>query len=123
MNFDPILPNKQTTMIPVDTYPGQRLERSQEIPRLIVERKDELPSAREEIPREEVERAADKLNRLMGLLSRKQRFELKEDRERIRFRIIDPESKEKPKEIPPQKLLELLGSFSHLAGLVVDQKI
>ncbi len=54
--IEPIQPNNQKTMMPVDAYPGQKLERSQEIPRPVVERKNEIPNAREEIPREELRR-------------------------------------------------------------------
>jgi len=121
--IEPIQSNKQTTVMPVDTYPGQKLERSQEIPRPIVERKDELPSAREEIPREDVERATDKLNRLMGLIDKRLRFDLNEESDQIMVRVIDQDTEDVLKEMPPKRVLELLHSLTDIAGLLVDQKV
>lgn len=121
--IEPIQSNKQTTVMPVDTYPGQKLERSQEIPRPIVERKDELPSAREEIPREDVERATDKLNRLMGLIDKRIRFDLNGESDQIMVRVIDQDTDDVLKEMPPKRVLELLHSLTDVAGLLVDQKV
>lgn len=121
--IEPIQSNKATTVMPIDTYPGQKLERSQDIPRPIVERKDELPSAREEIPREEVERATDKLNRLMGLINKRVRFDLHEDSDQIMVRVIDQDTEDVLKEMPPKRVLELLNSLTDIAGLLVDQRV
>jgi|SRR5690554_6876378 len=92
--IEPIQPNKQTTNMPVDAYAGQKLDRAREMPLPVVERKNELPSAREEVPREEVEKAIDKLNRFMGLIEKDFRFEMKENKEseEILVRIVDTES-------------------------------
>ena len=60
--INPIQPNTQSTLIPLDSFPGQKLERSQDAPLKVVDRKQDVPSAREEIPREQVEKATEKLN-------------------------------------------------------------
>jgi len=125
--IEPIQPNHQKTVMPVDAYPGQKLERSQEIPRPVVERKNELPNAREEIPREEVEKAVDKLNRFMNLINKKMRFEMMEeeqdDQGEILIRIVDEASGEVRKESTPQWVLELLHNITDAVGLFVDQKV
>lgn len=121
--IEPIQSNKQTTVMPVDTYPGQKLERSQEIPRPVVERKDEIPSAREEIPREEVERATDKLNRLMTLIDKRLRFDIHDKSQGFVVRVIDQDTKDTLKELPPKRVLDLLSSFTHIAGLMVDERV
>lgn len=122
--FEPIQPNNQKTMMPVDAYPGQKLERSQEIPRPVVERKNEIPNAREEIPREEVEKAVDKLNRFMGLINKGMRFEVhEEDEEEILVRIVDQDSEQVLKESTPKWVMELLHNLTDAAGLLVDQKV
>ena len=121
--IEPIQSNKQTTVMPVDTYPGQKLDRSQDIPRPIVERKDQLPTAREEIPREDVEKATDKLNRLMGLINKRLRFDLREDSDRIMVRVIDQDTEDVLKEMPPKRVIELLNSLTDIAGLLVDEKV
>ncbi len=122
--IEPIQPNNQKTMMPVDAYPGQKLERSQEIPRPVVERKNEIPNAREEIPREEVEKAVDKLNRFMGLINKGMRFEVHEDdEEEILVRIVDQDSEQVLKESTPKWVMELLHNLTDAAGLFVDQRV
>ena len=122
--IEPIQPNNQKTMMPVDTYPGQKLERSQEMPRPVVERKNEIPNAREEIPREEVEKAVDKLNRFMGLINKGMRFEVHEDdEEEILVRIVDQDSEQVLKESTPKWVMELLHNLTDAAGLFVDQRV
>jgi|GEM_PF-611082 len=125
--IEPIQPNNQKTAMPVDAYPGQKLERTQEIPRPVVERKNEIPNAREEIPREEVEKAVDKLNRFMNLLNKNMRFEMMEeerdDEGEILVRIVDEASGEVRKESTPQWVLELLHNITDAVGLFVDQKV
>ncbi len=122
--IEPIQPNHQKTMMPVDAYPGQKLERSQEIPRPVVERKNEIPNAREEIPREEVEQAVDKLNRFMGLLNKGMRFEVHEEEdEEILVRIVDQDSEQVLKESTPKWVMELLHNLTDAAGLFVDQRV
>lgn len=121
--IEPIQPNKQTTLMPVDTYPGQKLERSQDLPRPVVERKDELPTAREEIPREQIEQTADKLNRLMSLIDKRLRFELEEDSEPIWVRVVDQDTEEVLSKIHPKRIIDLLRSITDIAGLVVDEKV
>ncbi|SHN80965.1 flagellar protein FlaG [Desulfitobacterium chlororespirans] len=124
MVIEPIQPNHQKTMMPVDAYPGQKLERSQEIPRPVVERKNEIPNAREEIPREEVEKAVDKLNRFMGLINKGMRFEVhEEDEEEILVRIVDQDSEQVLKESTPKWVMELLHNLTDVAGLFVDQRV
>ncbi|EHQ91622.1 flagellar protein FlaG [Desulfosporosinus youngiae] len=121
--INPIQPNTQTTMIPMDAFSGQKLERSQDTPRQVVDRKKEIPSAREEIPREEIEKATEKLNRLMGIINKRYEFSIHESTQRLTVRIVDQQSGEVLHEIPSQKALELLESFSQMAGLLFDELV
>ena len=54
---NPIQPNSGVTILPLDAFPGQKSEKTQEILVPVVGRKQEVPTAREEIPRKEIERA------------------------------------------------------------------
>ncbi|TGE32606.1 flagellar protein FlaG [Desulfosporosinus sp. Sb-LF] len=120
---NPIQPNTQSTTIPVDAFPGQKLERSQDTPRQVVDRKQEIPSAREEIPREEVEKATEKLNRLMGIIDKRYEFSIHESSHRLTVRIVDQQSGEVLDEIPSKRALEIFDSFSQMAGLLFDKHI
>ncbi|NLO98277.1 MAG: flagellar protein FlaG [Peptococcaceae bacterium] len=120
----PISPTSpQVSVLPVDTYPGQKLEDSRERPRPVVDRKDETPSAREEVPREEVEQAADKLNRLVGLIEKRMEFSVHEESRRIMVKIIDKNTGEILNEIPPEKILDLVSSLTEMVGVFLDKKV
>ena len=119
--INPIQPNTQSTMIPSDAFSGQKLERSQETPRKVVDRKQEVPSAREEIPREQVEKATEKLNRLMGIIDKRLEFSVQDQSDNVK--ITDQQSGDVMAEIPPQRVIDILSSFSQMAGLFFDKKV
>lgn len=121
--INPIQPNSQSTTIPLDAFPGQKLERSKETPRPVVDRKQEISSAREEIPREQVEKAAEKLNRLMGIIDKRLQFSVHEQSHRVMVKIVDQTTGEVLDEIPPKRILDMMNSFSQMVGLMVDKRI
>jgi len=110
-------------MIPMDAFPGQKLDRSQDTPRIVVDRKQETPSAREEIPREQVEKATEKLNRLMGIIDKRLEFSVHEESDSVIVKIIDQQSGDVMDEIPPQRVMDILSSFSQMAGLFFDKRV
>ena len=122
---NPVMPPNQAPLMPSDTFPGQKIEKRgiEEFPRKVVEKKDNVAAAREEVPREEVERVAEKLNRLMGLFEKSMKFEVHEKTNRIMVKIIDDESGEVLTEIPPEKILDILSSLQEFVGLLVDKKV
>ncbi|NLM22175.1 MAG: flagellar protein FlaG [Peptococcaceae bacterium] len=120
----PISPvNPQAAALPMDTYPGQKVENSREVPRPVVDRKNETSSAREEVPREDVEKAADKLNRLMGLFEKRMKFSVHEESQRIMVKIIDQKTGEVLNEIPPEKILDMMSLLSEMIGFFLDKKV
>ncbi|GAB6152508.1 flagellar protein FlaG [Desulfosporosinus burensis] len=121
--INPIQPNTHSTMIPMDAFPGQKLDRSLETPRKVIDRKGEIPSAREEIPREEVEKATEKLNRLMGIINKRYEFSIHENSQRLTVKIVDQQNGEVIDEIPSKRALELLDSFREMAGLLFDKLV
>ena len=120
---NPIQPNTQSTSIPVDAFSGQKLERSQDTSLKIVDRKQEVPSAREEIPREEVEKAVEKLNRLMGIIDKRYEYSIHENSHRLSVKIVDQQNGDVLAEIPTKQALDLLESFSQMAGLFFDKRV
>lgn len=103
--------------------PEQKLNNRNDMQVPIVERKQEVSSAREEIPREEVERATDKLNKMMGIIDKRLKFAIHEKSERVMIEVIDQESGNVINEFPPKQLLDFLGSFRELVGMLVDKHI
>lgn len=122
--LNPIQPsNNQNSALPADTFSGQRQENVNELPRLVVDRRQEVPSAREEVPREEVEKATDKLNRLMNLIDKRRVFQIHEKSHRLMIKIIDETTNEVLDEIPPKRLLDILSSITQAVGIQVDKRV
>ncbi|WP_088228630.1 flagellar protein FlaG [Desulfosporosinus sp. FKB] len=118
---NPIQSNIGVTVPPIDAFPGQKSEMNQEVLVPIVDRKQETPSAREEIPREEIEKATEKLNRLMGIIEKNMKFAVDDKTHRVMVKIVDSKTGEVLNEIPPKRIFDLLNSFSNMSGLLLDK--
>ncbi|HVJ50754.1 flagellar protein FlaG [Desulfitobacterium sp.] len=118
---NPIQPNIGVTVLPSEAFPGQRSDKAQEILVPAIERKQEVPTAREEIPREEIEKAAEKLNRLMGLIDKQLKFSIHETTHRVMVKIIDRQTGDVLDEIPSKQMMDLLGSFNKMVGIFFDK--
>ena len=116
--------NSQYNHLVYDPSLGQKFEKrgQDELPPMVIEQKENVPSAREEVPREEVEKAAEKLNRLMGLLDKRMEFKIHEGTKRIMVKIVNRDNGDVLSEIPPEKVLDIIGSIQEMVGLIVDQK-
>ena len=119
----PIQSNTQSTTITVEAFAEHKVERSQDVPLKVVDRKQEAPSAREEIPREEVEKGVEKLNRLMGIIDKRYEYSIHENSHRLSVKIVDQLSGEVLAEIPSKRALDILDSFSQMAGLFFDKRV
>lgn len=117
--------NNQYSNLVHDTLSGQKLEKQShdELPRKVVEQKENISSAREEVPREEVEKTLEKLNRLMGLIDKRMEFRIHEKTNRVMVKIINQENGEILSEIPPEKTLDILSSIQDVVGLIVDERV
>lgn len=82
-------------------------------------KKDEY---KEEISLPFLEKAAEKANKAMRLHNRQLQFSIHEKTKDIMVKIIDSETKEVIREIPPEKLLDMFASMLEFAGLLVDER-
>lgn len=117
-------PSTVTTVLPYDTFPGERIDKSSESNATpVVDRKQEASAAKEDVPREQVEKAAEKLNRLMGIIDKRLEFSVHEKSHRVMVKIVDQKTGEVLNEIPPKRILDLLSSFDKMVGILMDKKI
>ena len=65
-----------------------------------------------------IERANDKLE----LYEKRLEFSIPEKTKQIMIKIINTETDEVIKEIPPEKILDMVARFMEMAGLLVDEK-
>ena len=121
--IEPIKANARATLVHEGAVPEQKKFDKQEIPRTPVERKTEVPTSREDIPREQVEKAAEKLNRLMGIIDKRLKFSIHEKSGELMVKIIDQNSGDVIDEIPSRKMLDFLASFKEFVGLLVDKHV
>lgn len=78
-------------------------------------------SAEQEQPsHEQIKKAVEKLNR--NLMNSEAVFGIHEETNRVTIKIVDKETKEVLKELPPEKTLDMIAKAWELAGLLVDER-
>jgi len=69
-----------------------------------------------------VRKAVDRVNHTFEIEKRSLRFKIHERLNEVMVKVIDSETEEVIREIPPEKLLDMFASMLELAGLLVDEK-
>ena len=69
---------------------------------------------------EEIKKAVDQLNKKMS--NSEAIFGIHEETNRVTIKIVDKNTKEVIKELPPEKTLDMIAKAWELAGLLVDEK-
>ncbi|MFC4404940.1 flagellar protein FlaG [Gracilibacillus xinjiangensis] len=76
-----------------------------------------------EISNEEVKSMVDGLNSFLKPTHTNIRYEFHEKLEKYYVTVVNSETEEIVKEIPPKKLLDVYASMAELMGFIVDEKI
>lgn len=89
--------------------------------------KEVLPSAEIQnvgpnLTREDLEKAIKESNRLIFKDNSHFEFKLHERTGRMMVKLVDTETDEVIKEIPPEKILDLVASIWDLVGILVDER-
>lgn len=69
-----------------------------------------------------LERAIDKANFTFEIQNRSLRFKIHEKTHEVIVKVVDAETEEVIREIPPEKLLDMFANMLELAGLIVDER-
>ncbi len=69
-----------------------------------------------------VEDMVDEVNKVLHYINERLQFSVHETTKRIMVKVVDRETDEVLREIPPEKLLDLVGKLQEIVGLLVDQK-
>lgn len=78
-------------------------------------------AAEREIDRHKLNQAVAKLNRTSAIFSTDLRFKVHEGSKRVMVQIVDQKTGEVVKEIPPQKVLDVIGAIRETLGLIFDE--
>lgn len=84
-----------------------------------------VPGRQEELrfPLEsDLEKAVEDLNKVSSFVSKGLRFQLHEDSGRMMVKVIDSKTMEVIREIPPERVLEVLARIKDMIGLLLDER-
>lgn len=80
----------------------------------------EQPAKEQQANAEQIRKAVEKLNKNMQ--HSEAIFGIHEGTNRVMIKIVDRESKEVIKELPPEKTLDMIAKVWELAGIMIDEK-
>ncbi|GAV26149.1 hypothetical protein ciss_20820 [Carboxydothermus islandicus] len=76
------------------------------------------------INKNQLEAAVEKLNKVVNSFTPTElKFEIHEDSKELMVKVINAETKEVIREIPPHQVLEIVAEIKKLLGILVDTKI
>lgn len=84
----------------------------------------ELPTAEDqEISKEKLQNAVNTVNEFLQVNHNASKFVLHDGLDRYFVQVVDTQTEEVVKEIPPKKLLDAFYEMQKLLGMIVDEKI
>ncbi|HEY8345002.1 MAG TPA: flagellar protein FlaG [Bacillota bacterium] len=126
MRVDKIHPDFQKTEGSVQHYkrvePQERPEKHETSPTPLDRKKQEEKSSGENWLQVLSERVRQ-LNETLRIFDKRLRFDIHEETRRIMVKVINAETEEVLREIPPEKILDLVASIEKAIGLIVDERI
>lgn len=79
-------------------------------------------SSLKELSGKELEQAIEGLNRAFEPVERGLQFEVHDETNRVIVKVIDKTSEEVIREIPPEKIVNMLAHIRELIGVLIDEK-
>ncbi len=76
-----------------------------------------------DINEDHLEEHIDLLNDTLRTFDKRLRFDIHRDTEQIYTQVIDAETEEILREIPPEEVLNMVARIDELVGLIVDEKV
>ena len=76
-----------------------------------------------EVTKEKLQQAVDSINEFLEVDHKASKFVLHDGLNRYYVRLVDTDTDEVIKEIPPERLLDAFYKMQKLAGMIVDEKI
>lgn len=87
-----------------------------------VNKENNIRLTEEKISDEFLQKSIDRVNDTFELHKRSVRFKIHERTNEVMVKIVDAETEEVIREIPPEKLLDMFANMLELAGLIVDER-
>lgn len=84
---------------------------------------EQIANEKDAIPKEKVQKAVDALNEFMTVQNRNSKFIMHDGLERYYVEVVDAETEEVIREVPPRKLLDAFYTMQKFLGMIIDEKI
>lgn len=84
---------------------------------------EQQANEKDSIPKEKVKKAVDALNEFMTVQNRSSKFVMHDGLDRYYVEVVDAETDEVIREVPPRKLLDAFYTMQKFLGMIVDEKI
>ncbi|RLL46654.1 flagellar protein FlaG [Oceanobacillus piezotolerans] len=97
-------------------------EKAGDLNQVSKEEKAQYPT-NENVTKEALQGAVASLNEFIKPIRTNLKFELHERLERYYVSVVDSETKEVVKEIPPKKMLDMYAEMAEFMGFLIDEKI
>jgi len=81
-----------------------------------------LSSTDRELDEQVLQEGTEKLNEMTRIFDRSFHFEIHEKSKRWMVQVINTETGEVVREIPPEKILDMVARLDQLVGLIVDER-
>ena len=82
---------------------------------------------KEELSRKDLmgllEEKIGQLNRTMEIFNKRLRFEVHDETERIMVKILEIKTDEVIREIPPERVLDMLARIEEMIGFLIDERV
>ena len=84
---------------------------------------EQKANEKENFPKDKVQKAVDALNEFMTVQNRNSKFVMHDGLDRYYVEVVDAETDEVIREVPPRKLLDAFYTMQKFLGMIVDEKI
>ena len=81
------------------------------------------PLGQQAITESTIDNQIDSMNDLLSTTPTSIKFNMHKDLDRIYVQVVDQQTKEVVKEIPPEEFLDMVASMLKNAGLIVDERV
>lgn len=92
------------------------------LPNRLKEGEKMLPALPEEVTVANLQHVIDDTNKMLRYVNERLEFSVHEATNRIMVKVLDRETDEVLREIPPEQMLNLVAKLQELVGLLVDKK-
>lgn len=117
VNVTPAEVKQEPAVDPAKLLPNSGREVAKE-----AQQKEKYIEEAEQVSDAFIMKAIDKVNHTFEMQKRSLRFQIHERTNEVIVKVVDSETEEVIREIPPEKLLDMFANMLELAGLIVDER-